>query len=319
MIEVLAGGVQTTVQDLGRTAYRASGVPVAGAMDPFALAAANLLAGNAEGDAALEALLGGLILRFAEAAAIGITGADLQAELDGELLPLWTTVTVPAGSTLGFIQRRGGARAYLAVAGGIIVRPALGSRSTYLAGGWGGYQGRPLRAGDALPVETTADRPERIDRWLPAEYRPAYSSFPTLRCVLGPHQRYLAPTARETFFGATYRLGAASDRMGYRLEGPLLGLVGGAALPSAGVLPGVIQTPPNGQPILLMADAQTTGGYPIIATVIGADLPLAAQLAPGDRLRFAEVGVEAAIAAARAQWNDLRTIEQEHAVVGAPI
>ncbi len=317
-IEVLAGGVQSTVQDLGRPGFRASGVPTGGAMDRFALAAANLLVGNEEGSAGLEILLGGLALVFRAPAAICVAGADLGAVIDGESAGLWAYLAIATGQELRFTTRRSGARAYLAVAGGLDVAPILHSRSTYLPGGWGGYRGRPLRVGDTLDAGDTPGR-GAAGRWLPPEQRPVYSAFPTLRCVLGPHREHFPFRAVETLLSETYTLDPACDRMGYRLRGQALSGTRTSSLPSGGVVPGVLQVLPEGGPILLMADAQTTGGYPIIATVIGADLPLAAQLVPGDRIRFMAVTAEAAISAARARRADLTALEEDPDVEGAPI
>ena len=319
MIEIVGGGGQTTVQDLGREGYRAAGVPAGGAMDRFALAAANLLLGNPPGAAALEALLGGLAVKFHVPATIAITGADLGAELDGAAVERWRAVEVPGGGRLAFVGRRGGARAYLAVAGGIDVAPLLGSRGTYLPGMWGGYEGRPLRPGDLLPLGPQSGQREQDRVWLTPEDRPPYSPFPRLRCVVGPHAEYFAPGVLETFLGATYTLTPAVDRMGYRLDGPALQTLAGGTLASAGTLPGAVQVPPHGQPILLMADAQVTGGYPIIATVISADLPLAAQLLPGDRVRFSAVSLERAVAAAETRMRQLQAIGSGVEVYGAPV
>src|SRR5919202_5811304 len=315
-VEVLVGGVQCSVQDLGRPGFRASGVPAGGAMDRFALAAGNLLAGNAAETAGLEILLGGLAVKFHAAETICVTGADLGARLDGDDVGLWAPFAAQAGQVLHFTGRRSGSRAYLSVVGGIDVGPVLRSCSTYLPGGWGGFQGRPLEAGDKLAVGD-ARAPSSVRRWLPPENRPAYSGFPTLRSVAGPHTEHFSVDALETFFAGVYRLEPASDRMGYRLAGPALRDDRREALASCGVLPGAVKVPASGGPILLMADAQTTGGYPIVAVVIGADLPLAAQLIPGDRLRFAPVTVEAAQRAARARRADLAVLLEDEDVICA--
>jgi antagonist of KipI len=317
-VEVLVGGLHCSVQDLGRPGFRAAGVPAGGAMDRFALSAANLLVGNAAEAAGLEILLGGLTLKFHAAVTICVAGADLGARLDGVDIGMWAPLTVHGGQVLQFTGRRSGSRAYLSVAGGVDVAPVLRSRSTYLPGGWGGFQGRPLEAGDKLAVGD-ARAPSSVRRWLPPENRPAYSGFPTLRSVAGPHTEHFSVDALETFFAGVYRLEPASDRMGYRLAGPALRDDRREALASSGVLPGAVQVPASGGPILLMADAQTTGGYPIVAVVIGADLPLAAQLIPGDRLRFAPVTVEAAQRAARARQADLAALLEDEDVACAPV
>jgi antagonist of KipI len=287
-------------------------------MDRFALAAANLLVGNTVEAAGLEILLGGPVLRFHAAVTICVTGADLGARLDGDDVGMWAPFVAQAGQMLHFTGRRSGIRAYLSVAGGIDVAPVLRSRSTYLPGGWGGFRGRALEAGDKLPVGAGSHSPAPR-RWLPPENRPAYSGFPTLRSVAGPHIEHFPADTLEAFFAGVYRLEPASDRMGYRLAGPALRHDRRETLASSGVLPGAVQVPASGDPILLMADAQTTGGYPIIAVVIGADLPLAAQLIPGDRLRFAPVTVEAAQRAARARQADLAALLEDEDVACAPV
>lgn len=302
MIEVVAAGPLLTVQDLGRPGAQRSGVPQGGAMDAFALAAANRLVGNPVDEAGLEITAGGAELIIRRAALIAVTGGDLGATLDGRPLPLWTATRVMAGARLRLAGRRGawGARAYLAVAGGIAVAPVLGSRSTDLAGAFGGFGGRALRSGDQLPVGVAEHDPGHAwgRRW-PEALRPAYGPLPTLRLIAGPHLDCFAPGVLEALSAATLRIGASSNRMGYRLEGATLAYARPCSLPSLGVVPGAIQVPPDGAPILLMADAQTTGGYPIVGTVIGPDLPLAAQLLPGDALRLAVTTLEEALAAAR--------------------
>jgi allophanate hydrolase subunit 2 len=190
----------------------------------------------------------------------------------------------------------------------------LGSRGTCLAGGFGGLAGRPLRPGDLLEAGAASGDPGALAgrRW-PAECRPAYRAAPSLRVVHGPHASSFAAESLAALVGEPFRVSSTSNRMGYRLEGPLLPTLAPADLPSLGVLPGAIQVPPDGGAILLMADAQTTGGYPIVGVVIGADLPLAAQLLPGDRLAFVVVEIEAAVAARRAQraWLDAGPEEDE--------
>ena len=304
MIEIVAPGPMLTVQDLGRPGARRHGVPAGGAMDAFALVAANRLVANPPGAAGLELTAGGAELRLAAPALLALAGADLGASLDDRPMPLWQAVRAPAGARLRLAGRRGGwgARAYLAVAGGVAVPPALGSRSTDLAGAFGGHEGRRLRAGDRLPVGEPAPLAALAAgaRW-PAALRPPYGPRPALRLVPGPHLAYLAPGALAALAGSTLRVSATSNRMGYRLEGLALPHAAPCSLPSLGVVPGAVQVPPDGAPILLMVDAQTTGGYPVLGTVATADLPVAAQLLPGDELRLAPASAEEALAALRAQ------------------
>lgn len=303
MIVVIAPGPLMTVQDLGRPAARRLGVPQGGAMDAFALAAANRLVGNPPGAAGLEITAGGAELALARPARLALAGGDLGATLDGRPLPLWTSVLADAGARLRLAGRRGawGARAYLAVAGGVDVPIVLGSRGTDLGGAFGGLGGRPLRPGDALPVgpEQPGAAAGLGLRW-PAPLRPPYGPAPALRLLPGPHLACFAPDALGLLAAAPLRVSVTSNRMGYRLEGALLPHARPCSLPSLGVVPGTVQVPPDGAPILLMADAQTTGGYPVVGVVVAADLPLAAQLLPGDALRLAPCGLDEALAARRA-------------------
>jgi biotin-dependent carboxylase-like uncharacterized protein len=301
MLEIIAPGPLLTVQDLGRPTARRFGVPPGGAMDAFALIAANRLLGNPDHSAALEITAGGVDLAIMRAGRLALAGADLGASLDGRPLPLWTTLSVSPGQRLRLAGRRGawGARAYLAVAGGLDLPVVLGSRATDLGGGFGGLAGRPLRPGDqlgALPASSPA--PPLGQRW-PEGRRPGYAATPTLRLLPGPHLGCLRPGALEALAAAELRVAALANRMGYRLDGARLPHARPASLPSLGVIPGTLQVPPDGGPILLMADAQTTGGYPVAAVLISADLPLAAQLLPGDRLRFAITTLAEAAAARR--------------------
>lgn len=305
-LRVLSGGLLTTVQDGGRVGWRRLGVPVSGAMDQFALRVANQLVGNPPGAAALEITAGGASFEVLHAGVVALTGAEVVATLDGAPLPLWTSVLLRPGAVLALGSRRAtwGARVYLALAGGIAVPELLGSRSTYLPGGWGGLEGRALRSGDRLCAAPPADLWPLAGRCWPPAARPPYRAVPVLRAVPGPHEAHFLPSARSLLTGVPWRVSAQANRQGYRLLGPPLPLREATDLPSLGVLPGVIQVPPDGQPILLMADAQTTGGYPIIATVIEPDLPLAAQLLPGDELRLQLIDpVEAC--AIRQQWAGL--------------
>lgn len=308
MITVLAAGPLLTVQDRGRPDARRFGVPLGGAMDAFALAAANRLVGNPPGAAGLELTAGGVDLAFTRPTLLALAGADLGATLDGGPLPLWAATRADAGARLRLAGRQGawGARAYLAVAGGIAVPLVLGSRATELGAGFGGHEGRPLRPGDSLPIGAPWPGAALALglRW-PEALRPPYGPTPTLRLLPGPHLSAFAPDALALLAAATLRVSSTSNRMGYRLEGVQLSYARAASLPSLGVLPGAVQVPPDGAPILLMADAQTTGGYPVLGAVIAADLPLAAQLLPGDALRLAPVSLAEALAARRAQAEAL--------------
>ncbi|HEY7064414.1 MAG TPA: 5-oxoprolinase subunit PxpB [Chloroflexota bacterium] len=297
-LDVLAPGLLTTVQDLGRAGYARYGVPTAGAMDELAARAANRLVGNADDAAVLEITLAGPTLSFEREALFAVTGADLSPRLDGDAVPGWTACQAPAGGMLRFGKRQAGLRAYLAVAGGIHVPPVLGSAATYLRGEFGGHEGRALRAGERLAVgPTPPDAAALTGGALPPAARPPYSREPVVRVVLGPHAERFTAAGVDTLLGAAYTVSTAADRMGYRLEGPPLARQEPADILSQGMALGGIQVPGDGQPIILLADHQTTGGYPLVATVIRADLPLVAQLAPGDTLRFRAVSVDEARAA----------------------
>lgn len=301
VLRVEEPGLLTTIQDLGRPGHRASGVPQGGAMDRFALVAANLLVGNPEGAAGLECLLAGPSLVALEPCLVAVTGGDLQPTVNDQPAPGWTGIFMAKGDRLAFAGRRSGARAYVAVAGGLQGERWLGSLATYLLVGKGGFKGRPLKKKDELALAMEPRRPVIAERHLPADLRPSYRSPAVLRAIPGPHLSRLSPRSRRELFGEPFQLSRESDRMGYRLEGRELEIKGKEIL-SFGVAFGSIQVPSSGQAILLMADHQTAGGYPIVAGVARADLPLAAQLLPGESLSFARCGVEEAQAA----WSALR-------------
>jgi len=302
-LEVLSPGLLTTVQDLGRHGYRQFGVPAAGAADPWALRAANLLVGNPPDAAALEITLAGPTLQADADCLIAVGGANLSLRVNSWDMPPWAAIFVRRGWTVEFGARRAGCRAVLAVAGGIAVPQVMGSRATYLPGRFGGLEGRALQAGDVLPVGRPAGELfPAAGRALNPAILPPYSDTPTLRVVLGPQDGCFTPRGIATLLSSEYLVSAASNRMGCRLEGPAVEPLGPAEIISDGIPPGAVQVPPDGQPIVMLADGQTTGGYLKIATVIQADLPLLAQCVPGQgRVRFAAVGVEEAQACWRRQ------------------
>ena len=294
------------MQDLGRPNAIVAGVQAGGAMDRFAHSAANFLVGNEQGLATLECTLRGPTLIAEQACLIAITGADLDARVNGAPAPAWTSLLLGPGDRLTFAGRRQGARMYIAVAGGFEADRWLGSLSTNLMAGRGGMHGRPLRAGDQLTVAEEARKPAVAGRRVPEQLRPAYGDH-TLHAVAGPHLKRLDPESRDVLFQASYKVSGDSDRMGYRLEGPRLALTGEELL-SFGLVAGAVQVPPSGQPILLMADHQTAGGYPVVATAVSASLPIAAQLLPGDELRLEAITIERAQKMRRALADALETI-----------
>lgn len=286
MIEVLAPGLYTTIQDAGRTGLQQYGVPVQGAADRAALILGNRLVGNDPGAAALEVTLVGPTLRFHAATAVAVTGADLGATVNGEPLPVGRVACVRPGDVLAFRGGARGCRAYVCVAGGIAVEPVRGSRSTDPLGGLGGLParpGRPLQAGDRMPLGTPASDPARLAgrqaRWVFVPDR-----F-VARVVPGPQAEFFPPEAYRVFFGAEYTVAPASDRMGLRLEGPAVPRVDREML-SEGQPLGAVQVPPSGQPIVLLAGRATVGGYPKVGVVVTPDASLLAQARPGDRIRF---------------------------------
>jgi biotin-dependent carboxylase-like uncharacterized protein len=298
-------GLLCTVQDAGRPGWRASGMPVAGAMDRLAFAAANVLAGNDPGAAAVELTLAGGTWRLERAALAALAGADLSATLDGAPLPPWSSFLAPAGSTLAFGAPRAGVRAYLAVRGGIVVPPVLGSRSTYTRASVGGLEGRALRAGDRLPVGRAAGR-EPPPLVLEPEELPPCGGSARLRVLLGPQQDRFTEEGLADFLGTAWRVTPQNDRMGYRLAGPPVRLRAAADILTDPLVPGAVQVSGNGLPIAMMMDCQTTGGYAKIATIIGPDLRRLAQARAGDEIRFVACRHADAVAALRAErdWLD---------------
>jgi antagonist of KipI len=292
VLRVEAPGLSTTVQDLGRPNAIASGVPPGGAMDRFAHSAANLLVGNGPGAATLECTLSGPHVVAEQSCLVAITGADFNPHVNGKPVSGWTGVFLGRGDRLTFAGRRAGARAYIAVAGGIAGVGWLGSLSTNLMAARGGLDGMALRVGDVIDVASEPIKPTISGRRMPEHLRPDYANH-TLHAIAGPHLRRLDPAGRRLLFSAEFTVTKDSDRMGYRLDGPPLETSGDELL-SFGLAAGAIQLPSGGQPILLMADHQTAGGYPVVAGVVSASLPIAAQLLPGDRLRFAEATPERA-------------------------
>lgn len=307
-LEVLAPGWATSVQDLGRRGLAAIGVGSAGAMDAVALRLANALVGNVDGAATLEVTLRGPRLRCLDDALIALTGAPLQATCAGGTLPMWRPLLVRGGSEIELGAMSRGARSYLAIAGGIDVPPALGSRSTDVNAALGPRGGRALVAGDALAVDETFATPPLV-RSLAARCETDAMAFAaanwsldptpwfddadarTLALIRGAHWAALEGASQKALFTAEFRVGNESNRVGYRLSGPQLKLRSARELVSEGVVPGTMQLPPSGEPIVLMAEAPTTGGYPRIGHVASVDLPRLGQCRPGDRIRFAEISL----------------------------
>jgi antagonist of KipI len=305
-ILVIAPGMLTTVQDPGRPGWQRHGVTPGGAVDTHALRLANLLVGNADGAAGLEITLAGPTLQFAEEALIAICGAEFDVSIEGRRVPAWRPVRLAQGAVLAIAAARTGCRACLAVAGGLAVPRVLGGRGTHLAAGFGGFEGRTLRAGDVLKSGPPSLWAKRLAgalagagifsaaRWeVGATARPAYAAAPTVRVIRGPQWEWFNPETQARFLQERFTVTPRSDRMGLRLatSGPGLTDQMLREMVSEGVATGTVQVPPDGQPIVLLAERQTIGGYPKIATVVTVDLPVLAQLRPGDSVGFRDTSV----------------------------
>jgi antagonist of KipI len=319
--EVLAPGALTTLQDRGRVGSRALGVGVAGALDPYSSAVANLLVGNSVDAATLEITLTGPRLLLSHATRIALCGGDFDMRIDGAPIPGWRRISVPAGATIAIGGCRRGARGWLAIAGGFLAPSRLASLSTDLRGGFGGIEGRALLAGDVLDIADAGVAAQVSDTdgidvarwWIDGSPDPAFGQPARIRAIAGPD----ACVPADGLFACEWRVAADSNRQGLRLESATTRTSSSEALLrpadlreriSEPVAPGTIQLPPDGQPIVLLADAQTHGGYPRIGHAIQADWPRLAQLRPGDRLRFDACPREDAWAARRAQAQRLARI-----------
>ncbi|GAA4385988.1 biotin-dependent carboxyltransferase family protein [Hymenobacter koreensis] len=325
-ISVLSSGLLTTVQDAGRFGYRQAGVIISGPMDGVALRLGNLLVGNASTAAALECTWPGPRLRLETECLIAITGADLAPTLNGTPLPMWRSVAVAAGCELAFSAPRQGRWAYVAVAGGLATEEILGSRATYLRAGIGGFQGRALQASDQLPVGEASASSQRLRRsvtapeteqlWQAASWfagplqQPSRAGSTTIvRAVHGPEYHAFTEESQKAFWQQEFTLSSHSDRMGYRLNGPRMEQHTPQEILSSAVTFGTVQVPANGAPIVLMADHQTTGGYPRLAQVITADFSPLAQVPPGGSIRFQEVTLAEAQQVLLAQEQHLQQLQ----------
>ena len=297
-IRVLHSGLLTTIQDIGRYGSQKFGVIVSGAMDSYSLRLANLLVGNKENEATLEITLFGTTLQFDEDTLISITGGDFLPTIDGKKVLSWRPILVKKNSVLKFNSAIKGSRAYVAFAGGIDIPEIMESKSTYLRANIGGFKGRALQKGDIFSVGEVSEIGEKLIEQLKNSDATWSVDFNNLirfeqnqyiRVLKGTEFNRFDQKSQNTFFERPYTLTVQSDRMGYRLDGPTLSLAENFELLSEGVTFGTVQIPSNGQPIILMADRQTTGGYPKIAQVITADLPSLAQIQPTGTIRFKEI------------------------------
>lgn len=316
---VRQAGVQTTVQDLGRPATQHLGVPVGGPMDRAAHRIANLFVGNDDDAAAIECAFGGVTLEATRTLLVVVTGRRITASGDGRPLLPWRPFVLHVGETLAIHD---GCRTTVAVAGGIDVPMVLGARGTSLRAGFGGFEGRALLRGDVLPIGNAGAASGRILAHLAAappgqatwgagpSLLPPYDAAPVLRIIEGPELALLTAASRRTFLGEDFRIAPDSDRMGFRLTGHTLDVHDAREMFSSGVTAGTIQLPPSGAPIVLMADRQTTGGYPRLGDVISVDLPLLAQLRPGEAVRFELVSLDIAHALLLRHERDLVTVRR---------
>jgi biotin-dependent carboxylase-like uncharacterized protein len=302
-LQVIAPGLHSTIQDLGRRGYQDIGVPLSGALDRIGLTLANALVGNAANATALEILVQGPLLEVVAASVrVALVGADGGLVIEGErTVPAGQSARLTRGQKIGVGTLGKCFCAYLAVEGGFDIAPCLGSAATYTRNRLGGLEGRALEAGDLLPVRSNeADvRPELA---LGQAYDPGFDQ--SIRVVLGPQQDYFTADAVNTFLSAAYAVSAQADRMGFRLDGPKLAHAKGYDIVSDGIVAGAVQVPGSGQPIVMLADAQTTGGYAKIATVISADVPAIARRRPGAPVRFAAV--------TQAEAEDIRREQEDN-------
>lgn len=312
-LHIIQPGLRTTIQDLGRIGAQRLGIPVSGALDPIALRAANIVVGNAQSTAGLEmAALGPTLEVEAESIRVAVAGGSAVMSIvcrDGssrEVQQLESTRLVQ-GDKLRIGAIIGSAVAYLAIEGGFSLTPFLGSFSTYVRGGFGGFHGRALIAGDRLPLAVASVRARTEQR---LANTPALQPSASLRVVLGPQADYFTPDAIAAFLGSPYVVTREADRMGLRLEGPRLAHSKGYNIISDGIAPGSVQVPGSGQPIVLLADRQTTGGYPKIATVISADLADLGRLLPGTAVRFKAITVAEAQTARQALEVEMDTLSE---------
>ncbi|MBE5097854.1 5-oxoprolinase subunit C family protein [Priestia aryabhattai] len=305
-IRVSKAGLLTSIQDLGRRGFQQHGVIVSGAMDSYSLRIANLLVGNDEKEAGLEVTLMGPTLEIESDCLVAITGGDLTPSVNGKPVPMWKPLFIPKGSTLSFGPCKTGCRSYLSVAGGFAIDEVLNSKSTYLRGEIGGYKGRALQTDDVLPLSVPdASKPAFVSNELvsgvyTSSWSVNYKEFvhfikkPGVRVMNGSQYDLFTAESKSHFTKEPFKVSNQSDRMGYRMDGPSLQLQEKKELLSEAVSQGSVQVPPDGNPIILLADRQTTGGYPKIAQVITADLPLLAQVKPGESIYFSRISLHEA-------------------------
>jgi biotin-dependent carboxylase-like uncharacterized protein len=287
VFKTIKPGMFTTIQDLGRYGHLKYGVPISGAMDPYSMIMANLLVENNPNDSCIEMTLIGPELTVLRKTQIAITGGNLSPKINGENVPMWQTIALNKSDVISFGQRQNGCRAYLSVRGGVNVPNVLGSKSTYVRGGFGGLDGRQLRKDDIIKgYETPLLRNEYS---IPKDSVPQFTGSFIVHVILGPQDDMFTDAGVNTFLSKPYKVTLASDRMGYRLEGEPIEHKTKADIVSDALLPGAVQVPKDGKPIIIMRDAQTTGGYAKIAVVATPDLSVLGQAKPNDKIEFSNV------------------------------
>lgn len=291
-LTVLNAGLHTSVQDLGRYGYLRGGISPSGPMDRDAFIIANRLVGNDDNAAGLECGFLGPKLECRADAWIAVTGAEVDLTINKKPALLWTALHVSSGDVVQIGPARSGVWTYLAASGGVDVPTILGSRSTYVRGTMGGMKGRVLKFGDCLPLGPVPHKQDDLERrQVVSQHKPSFPAEVEVRVILGPQQDYFTPDGIETFLSSAYEVTYKLDRMGYRLKGSHIAHCAGSDIVSDGIPAGAVQVPGDGQPMILLMDRQSTGGYSKIATVISADIGVVAQTAPGRRIRFRSVTV----------------------------
>lgn len=319
-INVKTAGFATTIQDLGRPGYYHLGIPMGGAMDRFAMRCANMLVGNDEEAAGLECVFMGPELEFTQDSVVAVTGGDLPPKLDGEILQTWSTIPVKAGQVLSFDYLRSGARAYIAVAGGIDTPTSLGSRSTYPIGALGGVDGRAIQPGDVLPVGQSASA-AKVGATIPENMRRLPGETAELRILPGLYWHRITDASGNRFFDETWKVASEADRMGYRFKGgtplefvdrePPFGAGSDPSNITDACYPyGSVQVPSGAEPIILHRDAVSGGGYFMIGTVISADMDLIGQLQPNVETQFVKVDMDAALSARQERAGSLNRVRE---------
>ena len=291
-IKIIKGGFLTTIQDKGRWGYQKFGMPVAGAMDDFSMRVANILVDNDEYSAVLESTLLGPTIEFLCEDIIGITGANMNPQINGKPVLMWTSIFVSKGDILSFKGATSGLRTYISSSKGFQVPLVNNSKSTYVKSGIGGYKGRKLLDGDMVPLGNRIL--SQYGSYINPKDIPQFKKEANIRVVMGPQDDYFPQDSIETFLNNPYKITTESDRMGYRLEGLAIKHKKSPDIISDGIVFGSIQVPGQGQPIILMADRQTAGGYTKIGTVISPDLPTLAQMGPGSLIYFKKVEIDEA-------------------------